>query len=64
MSARKECPFCGNLHVKVETLKKGTFVLCPRCKCRGPLYEHPSDKTSAWNANEAVARWDNRSVPA
>lgn len=64
MSARKECPFCGNPHLKVEKNREGAnirkaFVECPRCKCRGPLVEQVAPQVVSL-INEAVARWDDR----
>lgn len=62
MSARKGCPFCGNLHVKVAFKEDKSFVTCGRCDARGPSYENLANKPTAVSANEAVARWDDRAT--
>ncbi len=66
MSMGRECPFCGNLHVRVASSGKTTmktFVECPRCKARGPVNESlPTSYGDAGSTaiNEAAARWDDR----
>lgn len=62
---RKECPFCGNMHVKARAtgnVVTKTYLECPRCKARGPLCESVATTSQVEALNEAAARWDERAT--
>ena len=59
MSARKGCPFCGHMHVKVVLKGRKAFLECLRREARGPRCHIDDSPQMDW-ACEAAARWDDR----